>query len=341
MSARDAKSDAALLIDWENLKSSLNDSLRALPDIVTLKKAVRRFGTLRLARAYANWADPWHEGDSHRLAQQGIDPVHVQTREAVDDRPVKNSADLRLACDGIELLSTHPTLTTFVVVSGDGDLVHLVDKLRAHGKTTVVVAVKQALSSLLRVASDEVVHYDDLVSGLMSVGADAEIQNALVLFGEAVSALYEAGRETSLPSVKSEMAQRHDGFNEEPLGIPTFRHLAFLAEANGFGFVDARSEPFVAYPVEADRAGLFEAAFWRLLVNGMEPDRDYPPSELKAVLLRDGVPQGKVNQLFEAAKLSGMIWFRQRKIMLGGSNRFTGHYRLNLHHPRVQVLRTA
>lgn len=341
MSTGAALPQAVLLIDWENLKSSLNDSLRALPDIVTLKKAVRRIGTLRLARAYANWSDPWHEGDSHRLAQQGIDPIYVQTREGTDDRPVKNSADLRLACDGIELLTTHPTLECFVIVSGDGDLIHLVEKLKGHGKKVVVIAVKQALSALLRVASDQTIHYDDLVKGLRSAGFSTETQAALITFGEVLAVLRDSGRDTTLPSVKAEMVQRLDNFNEESLGIPTFRHLAFLAEANGFALVDARSEPFTAFPIDATRAGLFSTKLWSLLVGGMESDRDYPPTELKAALQKQGVPQDKVSSLLDAAKQSGMVWFRQRKILLGGSNRYAGHYRLNLHHPRVQVLRSA
>jgi hypothetical protein len=287
---------AAVLIDWENLKSSLNESLRALPDIVTLKKVVRQFGTLRLSRAYANWSDPWHDGDSHRLAQQGIDPIHVQTREGTGDRPLKNSADLRLACDGVELLATHPTLET---------LVHLVDKLKAHGKTVIVIAVKQSLSSVLRVACDEAVHYDDLVRGLRAVGVGADVHEALTLFGQALTGLHESGRDTSLPAVKAEMVQRLGSFNEESLGIPTFRHLAFLAEANGHALVDARSEPFRAFPVGTSGTGLFAADVWRHLVSSMEPDRDYPSGELKAALQRNGVPADKASALFEGCGSSG------------------------------------
>jgi uncharacterized protein (TIGR00288 family) len=333
---------AALLIDWENLKSSLNDSVGALPDIVTLKKAVRRVGTLRVAKAYANWAEAWHDGDSHRLSQQGVDPVHVMTREVTGGRPVKNSADVRLACDGIEMLMTHPTLETFVLVSGDGDLVHLVDKLKAHGKRVIVIAAKQSLSSSLRVACDQVVHYDDLVSGLRPIGDNSEIQSALVAFSEALINLHDSQRDTSLTTVKAEMVQRMPAFNEEALGVPSFRHLAFLAEANGYCLVDARTEPFTALPPtagDAPKNGLFAADLWQRLVNNVEPDHDYPHGELKAVIGASGVPPDKVGPLLEAAKRSNMISYRERKVMVHGKKDFRGSFRLNPHHPRVQVLR--
>jgi hypothetical protein len=342
MPASAFSSQAALLIDWENLKSSLNDQLHALPDVVTLKKAVRGLGaTLRLARAYADWSDPWHAGDSHRLSQQGVDPIHIEGRHAGSNAPVKNSADIRLACDGVELLSSHPSLETFVIVSGDGGLVHLAEKLKGHGRRVVAIAVKGSLSSLLRVACDQTIHYDDLIAGLRPSGESEGAREAIEAFGSVVAALHAAGRDTSLPAVKAEMVQRQEGFNEEALGIPTFRHLAFLAESRGFAAIDARTEPYTAYPDCSGKSGLFNVDAWRFLVASMEPDRDYPPSELAGALKSDGVGAENVKALVQVAKASGVLWFRQQKIRLSGADRFTGQYRLNVHHPRVQVLRMA
>ena len=72
--------NVALLIDWENIKISTRKYLNSPPDIITLKKIARKFGSLSVARAYANWSDFEHEGEMERLSYQGIEPVFVQTK---------------------------------------------------------------------------------------------------------------------------------------------------------------------------------------------------------------------------------------------------------------------
>jgi hypothetical protein len=84
---------------------------------LTLKKIARQFRQLAVAHAYANWTDPtgWHAGDVERLATQGVELVFVWTRR--DDRSkewaiyVSDMVDLRLACDCMELLATHPEIS--------------------------------------------------------------------------------------------------------------------------------------------------------------------------------------------------------------------------------------
>src|SRR5438270_1079566 len=73
---------------------------------------------------------------------------------------VKNSADVKLAVDCIDLLNTAPHLQTFFLVSGDSDLVHLVNFLRARGKRVVVIAVSGTLSQVLAENLDELLMYD-------------------------------------------------------------------------------------------------------------------------------------------------------------------------------------
>lgn len=69
-----ADDDVVLLVDWENVKISTTKALNSLPDILTLKKLALRYGDLKLARAYANWTHPWHEGEADRIALQGWIP---------------------------------------------------------------------------------------------------------------------------------------------------------------------------------------------------------------------------------------------------------------------------
>ena len=140
--------NVAMLIDWENIKASAINSLRTPPDIITLKKIARKYGSLRVARAYANWTDSggWHAGDAERLSAQGIEPVFVATKH-FNGEYEKDLVDLRLACDGMELLSMHPEIECFVIVSGDGALETLLSKLSARGKR--VVATRKAVSGLV------------------------------------------------------------------------------------------------------------------------------------------------------------------------------------------------
>src|ERR1041385_5192434 len=108
-----AMTNVAMLIDWETINAGAREHLLTPPDITTLKKIARQYGTLRVARAYANWTDDsgWHAGDVERLSAQGIEPIFVATRhfQAADHPPdepryEKDLVDLRLACDGMELL---------------------------------------------------------------------------------------------------------------------------------------------------------------------------------------------------------------------------------------------
>src|SRR5713226_7802750 len=95
----------ALFIDWENIKKSTADHLGALPDIISIKKIARRYGPLTLAKAYANWADSWHEGDMERIAQQGVQPVFVPSRLHTNggETIIKDLADSQLICDAMEV----------------------------------------------------------------------------------------------------------------------------------------------------------------------------------------------------------------------------------------------
>ncbi len=127
--------NVALLIDWENIKFSTQEHLNSPPDIITLKKAARKYGKIAVARAYANWSDLVHEGEMERLFLQDIESIFVQTRNILDtsgNTTVKGSVDIRIACDCMELLFKNPEIATFVLVSGDGGFSHVISKLKAY-----------------------------------------------------------------------------------------------------------------------------------------------------------------------------------------------------------------
>lgn len=339
----------AVLIDWENIKWSTTKELGAPPDIITLKKIARRFGTISVARAYANWADTYHDGDMERLAQQGIEPVYVMTKHyhgSEATQPVKNSADLKLTCDGMELLVRNPELSRYVIVSGDGGYAHLVNKLRSHGKQVVMVGIDGTVSAVLRTVCDSVVLYDGWVKGLQVSVKNLKIKEAVTEFQRAVEDVRQTHADHSLTAVKAQMRKRHPEFEEEKLGIASFRHLAYLAESLGLVRIDATVEPAQAYlnaETEAETGvPLHGGPKWAQLVASLEAGTMYTKTALVELIKarRIYIEDAPAQTLAENACRAGVLWTTSTRFFdpktqgsQGGSR-----YLLNRHHPRVQVL---
>jgi uncharacterized protein (TIGR00288 family) len=145
--------DVALLIDYENLQIGLKRSFNVTtPQMSLIIQEAQERGRLVLARAYANWTTTDLSIDAENLYRQGIDLIYVPTR--------KNSADIRMAVDAVEMCSRSTNLSTFVMVTGDGDLIHPLNHLRLNGRRVVVIGVDTAMSRLLSAAADEVLLYE-------------------------------------------------------------------------------------------------------------------------------------------------------------------------------------
>ena len=154
---------AALFIDWENFKYSLYEVSR-LPDIAALLRTVRqRYGRPVIARAFADWQDYYHRRswDQMNLYHAGVEPVYVPTRKSPfgQDR-IKNSVDVRMSLDCLEVAMAHPEIETFVLVAGDADFLHVVAALHRRGVKVVMVGVSGSTSGRLADAVDEMVFYD-------------------------------------------------------------------------------------------------------------------------------------------------------------------------------------
>lgn len=346
------QTNLALLIDWENIKSSSENALKVRPDILAIKKLARRYGVISVARAYANWSDRWHEGDASRLAAQGIDPVFVLTKryrpEAKDGQPqiVANLADVRLACDGVELITTHPRIDAFVVVSGDWSLESAIDKLAAAGKRVVRLAVRDSLSRGLYVAREEVVYYDDLLTGIKVAANDPKLAPALENFRTAVMILRQKKGAHDLKAVKVTMRTLMVDFDEEKLGVPTFRHLAYIAEAQGLARIDAtHGEPADAYSDDetatASGGRLHSGQKWRMFISALDPSTAYLRRQLEALVLTKGIytERKDIDALIDSAIRSEIIWARDRSYWAEteGQSKRTREYIVNAQHPRVQV----
>jgi uncharacterized LabA/DUF88 family protein len=155
---RGDRPDAALFIDWDNLKAGLK-ALGRQPNVSSLLDAVGQRGRVVIARAYADWQQKTNAFDPPNLYAAGIEPVYVPVR-IQSGKIVKNSADVKLAVDCIDFLNTAPHLRTFFLVSGDADLLHLVNFLRARGKRVVVIGISNTIAQVLADNLDELLIYD-------------------------------------------------------------------------------------------------------------------------------------------------------------------------------------
>ena len=157
------QADAALLIDWENLKYSLeNRGYRV--SISALRDNAESHGRLVVARAYADWKE--HGVDAGALYASGIEPVYVPVRRQIEDdgrTRTKNSVDVKLTADCIDLIHRFPNITTYILVSGDQDFIHVINTLRPYGKRTVLIGVSWSTSVRLAEQVDAMVFYDSEV----------------------------------------------------------------------------------------------------------------------------------------------------------------------------------
>ena len=142
-----ADQQVAVLIDLDNV------SLGSIP---SLFDQISEFGRVVVKRAYADWSAAGNKKESERLLELGIEPVHL-FRNA---RSGKNSTDIRLVIDAIDLLYSSP-VDTFVVVSSDSDFVPLVSKLRATGKMAVGAGRRAAVSQTFVRSCDRFIYLDD------------------------------------------------------------------------------------------------------------------------------------------------------------------------------------
>ena len=169
-------SDVALFIDWENFKISLAVWNR-IPNVSALKEEMSNHGRVVIAKAYADWVTRAPElrgasqflNDPPSLYAAGIEPVFVPTRapslgamnaNGMRTGRIKNSVDVKMTADCIEVAHTYPNISTYVLVSGDSDFIHVVNALRTMGKQVVVVGVSWSTSRRLADQVDALVLYD-------------------------------------------------------------------------------------------------------------------------------------------------------------------------------------
>ncbi len=243
----------ALFCDFENIALGVRDAKYAQFDIDKVLERLLLKGSIVVKKAYCDWARyKEFKAPMHEASFELIEIPHVR-------QSGKNSADIRMVVDALDLCYTKSHVDTFVIISGDSDFSPLVSKLRENNKRVIGVGVKAATSDLLAANCDEFIFYDDLVRELeakkkrsekktpakpsaetkkvpepRSEGKPAEEkpepsrrEEALDLLVETVEALIaERGDEKIWGSmVKPTLQRRKPGFTESYYGYRSFRDL--------------------------------------------------------------------------------------------------------------------
>jgi uncharacterized protein (TIGR00288 family) len=248
MAAQPDTENLALFCDFENVALGVRDAKYDKFDISRVLERLLLKGSIVVKKAYCDW-DRYKEFKEamHEASFELIEIPHLR-------QSGKNSADIRMVVDALDLCYTKAHVDTFVIISGDSDFSPLVSKLRENNKIVIGVGVKSSSSDLLIANCDEFIYYDDLVrekearkrtrkkaaprhsraAAGTENSAENKKQEALDLVMETVEALLsERGAEDKLwgSMVKQALKRRKPGFNESYYGFKSFSQLLDEAQA--------------------------------------------------------------------------------------------------------------
>jgi uncharacterized protein (TIGR00288 family) len=249
MSAKNTIQNMALFCDFENVALGVREAKYADFDAGKVLERLLLKGDIVVKKAYCDWSRYQEfKAPMHEAAFELIDIPHLSMSG-------KNSADIRMVVDALDLCYTKAHVDTFVIISGDSDFSPLVSKLRENNKTVIGVGVKNSTSDLLTSNCDEFIYYDDLVrqadkksksktkrpaekTKTKSASDDREERRQAgldLVLATADDLLRERGEEETVwgSMVKQTLKRRKPGFNESYHGFRTFGELLEEAETRG------------------------------------------------------------------------------------------------------------
>ena len=240
----------ALYCDFENIALGVRDANFARFEIEEILERLLVKGNIVVKKAYCDWERYKDFKQSmHEASFELIEIPHVR-------QSGKNSADIRMVVDALDLCYTKSHVDTFVIISGDSDFSPLVSKLRENNKVVIGVGVKNSTSDLLIANCDEFIYYDDLVrtadrrkprkkktngrkeddDRAQTARQEARAEKAFEQVLETIDDLFsERGDEDKLwgSMIKQALKRRKPGFNESYHGFRSFGKLLEEMEESG------------------------------------------------------------------------------------------------------------
>jgi uncharacterized LabA/DUF88 family protein len=230
----------ALFIDFENIAIGVRDAHYRKFDVNLVLERLLDKGKLLSKKAYADWSR--YSDYKRSFHEAAIELIEVPQKSVGG----KNSADIRLVVDAMDMSFQKEHINCFVVASGDSDFSPLVSKLKENNKYVIGLGVKNSTSDLLIENCDEFIFYEDLVRVQQRPlpvisGAPEKLQECFSLLVDSVVALQRENKEVLWGSmVKETMKRKKPSFNETYYGFRTFSHL--LEDAQRRGIVTLRRD---------------------------------------------------------------------------------------------------
>lgn len=230
----------AVFVDFENLAIGVRDMKKGDFKIDLVLKRLLEKGRIVYKRAYCDWGK--YRSAVREFHAHGIEMIDIpQSRMSG-----KNSADIRMVVDALDLCYAKTHIDVFALLSGDSDFSPLVSKLKENDKRVVGCGVKSSTSDLLIGSCDEFIYYDDLIrsaekprkakpAGTVRTSDDKK-QDALEKLLEIVRSLDRDYDVIWGSMVKQTIRRVHPGFNEDYFGYASFNGL--LEDARDQGLID-------------------------------------------------------------------------------------------------------
>jgi uncharacterized protein (TIGR00288 family) len=228
----------AVFVDYENLAIGVRGMRKGNFKIDLVLRRLLEKGRIVYKRAYCDWGK--YRDGVREFHSQGVELVDIPQSKASG----KNSADIHMVVDALDLCYQKPHIDTFALLSGDSDFSPLVAKLKENDKRVIGCGVKSSTSDLLIGSSDEFIYYDDLIrtadkarpSSRKAAPATQKRDEASNRVLEIVRSL-EKDYDTVWGSmVKQAIRRVFPGFNEEYYGYDSF--TAMLEDQQKLGVVD-------------------------------------------------------------------------------------------------------
>ena len=230
----------ALFVDFENIAIGVRDAHYRKFDVNLVLERLLDKGKLLVKKAYADWSR--YSDYKRSFHEAAIELIEVPQKSVGG----KNSADIRLVVDAMDMSFQKEHINCFVIASGDSDFSPLVSKLKENNKYVIGLGVKNSTSDLLLENCDEFIFYEDLVRGqqrpMPQIGNVPEkVAEVFSLLVDSVLALQRENKEVLWGSmVKETMKRKKPSFNETYYGFRTFSHL--LEDAQRRGIVELRRD---------------------------------------------------------------------------------------------------
>ncbi|MDH3253964.1 MAG: NYN domain-containing protein [Acidobacteriota bacterium] len=230
----------ALFCDLENVALGVRDSDIKKFDIHLVLERLVEKGKIIVKRAYADWER--YSDFKREFHEAGIELINIPQRRYTG----KNSADIKMVVDAMEMSYSKEHLDTFVVLSGDSDFSPLVSKLKENNRYVIGVGVKNSSSNLLIDNCDEFIFYEDIwrdVQKAPKVKATAKKNaQAFRLMSDSIQALMRENKEVLWGSmVKQTMQRKKPSFSEGYYGYSSFSEM--LEDAEKQGIIKLKKDP--------------------------------------------------------------------------------------------------